>query len=654
MAKPQSLDSQSASKTLIRDILDATPGEVFAFDAESFQILLVNRNASRELGIDVEHLEVSTPLDFLPELQQRELTKLLRPLTLGRKSSVCVQTMQRRGDHAIYPVEVTFRRTTIDARKCVLAVIEERTTEREALRRLHEAEEKCRALAEAAHEAVVSADVNGKIRSWNQHAERVFGFSAEEIIGQPLENIMPARFRSSHANGMKRYLDSGVARLLGKVIRLRGRHRSGREIPLEASLSTWEQDGQIGFTGHLRDLSTRRIANRDDQHARRALVSLSRCNAALLQACSEQLLLDSLCRLMVAEGGYPYVWIGFQEFGNGDPIRIAADASRSAGSNGKPLNNGDVSWREGPRGGGPTAHALRFARTVISHYPAIEEESLLGPESPHALGFLSCCSIPLRIAGKLVGAITVYADDNDSFAAQERILLEDLACSCGHGIHAARTRLALKAELCAHENRERKLRRSLSGTTKAIFRALEARDPETANHQQRVARIAVAIARELHLEEDQIDSVSMSSCLHDIGKLAIPPDLLTTTKELSAAQFAEIQAHTTIGFGLLQGIDFPWQVAEVALQHHERIDGHGYPRGLRGDDILLEARIVAVADFVDAVSSPRRYRPAKHIDDTLQLLASESGTRFDATVVAACQCLFKDQRRSAHLRAAYL
>jgi putative nucleotidyltransferase with HDIG domain len=362
------------------------------------------------------------------------------------------------------------------------------------------------------------------------------------------------------------------------------------------------------------------------------------------------LLLDSLCRLIVAEGGYPYVWIGFQEHGEGDPIRIAADASR----NGKPLANGDVSWKEGPRGGGPTAHALRFARTVISHYPAIEEEPLLGPESPHALGFLSCCSIPLRVAGKLVGAITVYADDNDSFAAQERVLLEDLACSCGHGIHAARSRLALKAELSAHENRERKLRRSLSGTTKAIFRALEARDPETANHQQRVARIAVAIARELHLEEDQIDSISVSSCLHDIGKLAIPPDLLTTKRELTAAQFAEIQEHTTIGFGLLQGIDFPWQVAEVALQHHERIDGKGYPRGLAGNEILLEARIVAVADFVDAVSSPRRYRPATHIDDTLQLLASESETRFDAPVVAACLSLFRDQRRSTHLRAAYL
>jgi PAS domain S-box-containing protein/putative nucleotidyltransferase with HDIG domain len=650
MTKSQSLDELSASKAFIRDILDATPGQVFAFDAESLQILLVNRNASRELGIDLKRLEVSTPLDFLPELQKRELIKLLRPLILGRKSTVRLHTTQSRGNQAIYPVEITFRRTQIGDRKCVLAVMEQRTPEREALRRLHESEEKCRALVEAAHEAVVSADANGMILSWNQHAEHVFGFSAQEMIGQPLEHMMPARFRSSHASGMKRYLDSGVARLLDKVVRLRGRHRSGREIPLEASLSAWEQDGKIGFTGHLRDLSRQRIVNRDDQHARRALVSLSRCNAALLQACSEQLLLDSLCRLMVAEGGYPYVWIGFQEFGKGHPIRIAADASR----NGKRLTNGAVSWKEGPCGGGPTAQALRSARTVICHHPAIEEEPMEGPESPHALGFLSCCAIPFRIAGKLVGAITVYADDNDSFGAQERVLLEDLACSCGHGIHAARTRLELKAELAAHENRERKLRRSLSGTTKAIFRALEARDPETANHQQRVARIAIAIARELHLNEEQIDSISISSCLHDIGKLAIPPDLLTATKELSSAQTAEIQAHTTIGFGLLQGIDFPWQVAEVALQHHERIDGKGYPRGLRGDEILLEARIVAVADFVDAVSSPRRYRPATHIDDTLQRLAQESGTRFDATIVTACQSLFDDPRKSAHLRAAYL
>jgi len=290
---------------------------------------------------------------------------------------------------------------------------------------------------------------------------------------------------------------------------------------------------------------------------------------------------------------------------------------------------------------------------VISHYPPLEEEVLDGPESPHALGYLSCCSIPLRIAGKMAGAITIYADDNDSFSGSERLLLEDLSCSLGHGIHAARTRVMAKSQLEQLERTERKLRRSLAGATKAIFRALEARHPETANHQQRVARIAIAIAREMQLDEDMVDSISVSSCLHDIGRLAVPAKLLTATEELNNAQKDEIRAHTTVGFGLLQGIDFPWPVAEVALQHHERVDGKGYPHGLVGSDILLEARVVAVADFVDAVSSPRSYRPAKPIEETLNLLASRSGTQFDEEVVVACLNLFRDSRRSSHLRAAY-
>jgi len=277
-----------------------------------------------------------------------------------------------------------------------------------------------------------------------------------------------------------------------------------------------------------------------------------------------------------------------------------------------------------------------------------------GPEAPHSLGFLSCCAIPLRVSGRLVGAVTVYAEDNDSFDARERVLLEDLACSLGHGINAARTRVLVKSELNQHLSKERKLRRSLAGTTKAIFRALESRDPETANHQQRVARIAIALSREMHLDEDFIDGISVSACLHDIGKLSVPIALLSHKGKLSGDQTLRLQAHTSLGFGLLQGIDFPWEVAEVALQHHEWVNGNGYPRGLSGEEILLEARIVSVADFVDAVASPRQYRPAKSLDETLQMLTEESGTRFDSTVVAACNSLFADDRRSAHLRAAYL
>lgn len=649
MATPKSLDERVASKTFIRDLLDATPSEIFAFDADTLEILLVNRNASRELGMDVQQLNGLTPLNFFPKFNAEQLKAMLQPLLGGQQKVLYQQAALLRGDGSTCTTAVNLRCTQWNDRDCVLAVMDPPSEGGEALRRLHEAEEKYQALTEAAHEAVVSADRSGTVRSWNQHAEQVFGFSANEIVGQSLEKIMPMRFRDSHARGMQRYLDTGVARLMGKVIRLRGRHRSGREIPLEASLSTWEQDGEIGFTGHLRDLSVQRMANRDELHSRRALISLSRCNAALLQSCSEQLLLDSICRLMVAEGGYPYVWIGYQNFNDGQSIQIMSQSGRR----GNLLSDKDLTWTNGPRGGGPSSLAMRNTHTIVSHYPPLHEEQLDGSEAPHALGFLSCCAVPLRISGRPVGAITIYSDDNDSFAAHERVLLEDLACSLGHGIHAARTRNALKGELNQHLNRERKLRRSLSGTTKAIFRALESRDPETANHQQRVARLSVSIAREMHLDEECIDGISVSACLHDIGKLAVPLDLLSCKETLNEDQLDELHAHTSLGFGLLQGIDFPWEVAEVALQHHEQFDGGGYPRGLAGEEILLEARVVAVADFVDAIASPRQYRPARTIEKTLQLLESESGSRFDPNVVDACLSLFADKRRSTHLRAAY-
>ncbi len=189
----------------------------------------------------------------------------------------------------------------------------------------------------------------------------------------------------------------------------------------------------------------------------------------------------------------------------------------------------------------------------------------------------------------------------------------------------------------------RKLRRTLESLARSMELAIELRDPYTAKHQSRVAKLSAAIARELGLPEDRIEGLKYAGLLHDIGKLSVPTQILSKPTELSEEEFALIRAHPKKGYDILKQVDFPWPVAEIVYQHHERLDGTGYPQGLTGDRILLEARILAVADVVDAMVSHRPYRPALGLDKALEEIASGKGRLYDPDVVDACIRLFREK-----------
>jgi putative nucleotidyltransferase with HDIG domain len=169
------------------------------------------------------------------------------------------------------------------------------------------------------------------------------------------------------------------------------------------------------------------------------------------------------------------------------------------------------------------------------------------------------------------------------------------------------------------------------------------RDPYTAGHQRRVAEIAVAIGAELGFDAHRQEGLRVVGYLHDIGKITIPSEILSKPGKLSAIEFQLIQGHAQAGYDVLKGVAFPWPVAQVALQHHERMDGSGYPQGLKGDAILLEARIMAVADVVEAMSSHRPYRPGLGIDKTLAEIERGRGTAYEPLVVDACLKLFREK-----------
>jgi len=183
----------------------------------------------------------------------------------------------------------------------------------------------------------------------------------------------------------------------------------------------------------------------------------------------------------------------------------------------------------------------------------------------------------------------------------------------------------------------------LDGTIRVMAAIVERRDPFTSGHQRRVARVASAIARAMDLSHDQVTAVRIAAETHDIGKIGIPAEILSRPGGLSNVERMLIQTHPQAGYEILSGIKFPWPVAEIVLQHHEKIDGTGYPNGVSGDDIRIEARILSVADFVEAIATHRPYRPALGVDRALEELQAACGSAFDPRVVAACLDLFRNQ-----------
>ena len=199
-----------------------------------------------------------------------------------------------------------------------------------------------------------------------------------------------------------------------------------------------------------------------------------------------------------------------------------------------------------------------------------------------------------------------------------------------------------KAEKALETSMEQ-LQKAMAGTIEAMGLIQEWRDPYTAGHQRKVSQLASAVATEMELSHYQLDAIKMAALVHDLGKISVPVEILAKSGKLNEIESIMIKNQSQIGQEILKTIDFPWPVAEIVAQHQERYDGSGHPEGLIGDEIMIEARILAVADVVEAMTSHRPYRPALGIDKALEEIVSNQGTLYDPTVVKACVRLYQDK-----------
>ena len=189
----------------------------------------------------------------------------------------------------------------------------------------------------------------------------------------------------------------------------------------------------------------------------------------------------------------------------------------------------------------------------------------------------------------------------------------------------------------------KKLQKFIEDTAYIIMKVVETRDPYSIGHHQKVSKLAMAIAQEMKLPQDKIEGTRIASLVHDIGKVNLPTEIVSKPSKLVEVEFNLIKNYPKTGYDILKKVDFPWPIAEIVFQHQEKIDGSGYPRGLKGDEICIEAKILGVANVVEAMSSYKSYRPALSIDDALAEIVENKNILFDPEVVDTCLNLFKEK-----------
>jgi PAS domain S-box-containing protein/putative nucleotidyltransferase with HDIG domain len=418
-------------------------------------------------------------------------------------------------------------------------------------------------------------------------AERITGYSCEEIQAQGC-------WRFLVIEGDQNLFDENVTGLASGshgMCELRISHKNGGIVWIASSAECVQEPGTPGrqlLYGGLRDITDRK-----------------RAGEALQKS-------EAQYRLL-AEHTTDFIWLMDMNLNN---IYVSPSVMKRTGFT-------DQEMMELPLERHITPDSLKVAAEMVLEFiPRVEADSTYNPTSTFDMEYI--CK-----DGTTFWSENKFSVIRDSNGIPISIL--------GEARDTTDRRLIEEKLLKSFES----LKKTLNDAINTMVKIVETRDPYTSGHQQKVADLSTAIAREMKLEDTRIDQIRMAALIHDIGKMYVPSDILIRPGKLTDMELALIKTHAQSGYDIVKGMDFPCSVAEAVLQHHERLDGSGYPNGLKGEDTLLEAKILAVADVIEAMASHRPYRPALGIDKALEEISMYKGKLYDPDVVDTCLELFK-------------
>ncbi len=462
-------------------------------------------------------------------------------------------------------------------------------------------------------------DTNGLIIDVNPTAMAQASLSREEFLGHTMTEL---GLRLIHLDGSPlRIEDLPSIRAMRDVVNqnhgifgsdlpgrpLRWIEVSSRLVSVGAEqravLVTWNDLTDQVVRGHILEVGSR-IAS---------LAKTTTTTAGTLQG---------LCDLLVEIAQFSLAWIGLTNEQADGQVVIEHAAGRTDA-----IYEGIVSSSDDHAiGRGPIGWALRTMEAQVINDLSLDETFKPWRARAREFNFWSMTSIPLATTPLRI--LNVYAEHTDVF--EPRVV--DGLVEMGHiVVNVLNLRESLRQTVSAFE-----------GTLAALAQVTDVRDPYTQGHQSRVGTLSGEIALRLGLDPELIRLIRLAGGAHDVGKIAVPAEILNKPGRLTKIEYEMVQTHSQVGWNILSMASLPWPIAEVALAHHERLDGSGYPFGLSGDAIILPARIVAVADVVEAMGNHRPYRPALGIDDALAEIVAGRGTRYDASAVDACVAAFEE------------
>lgn len=368
-----------------------------------------------------------------------------------------------------------------------------------------------------------------------------------------------------------------------------------------------------------------------------ALSALSEAAAALARADSQELLIKEVCNAIAAQGPYILAWVGKAEDDENRTISVLGGAGTAVSY----IDNIAVSWSEkNVTGLGPAGSCIRTNKPSIVVDSELDSGFSAWREMARKFSIRSAIACPIQDDTKPFGCLLVYSKVPNAFGPQEVVLFQSLAKEIGFGLRSIDRQQMLDKQIHEKEKIQERLSDALKATIEAMSKTMEWRDPYTAGHQKRVASISMAIARQLGWSQEPIQALYMAAMVHDIGKVAVPSEILTKPTHLTDLEMRMVQEHAETGYQILKDIPFPWPIADWVRQHHERLDGSGYPKGLKGDQICAEARILAVADTIEAMATHRPYRAARGLVAAMDEIKAEAGNKLDPRVVqAACDLI---------------
>ncbi len=606
-------------------ILDGATDSIFLHDFDG-NFIYVNEAACRTHGYSREEFmkmklhQVIAP-ERVPGLDS-DFKEMLE------KGQVVFESAHLRKDGSVMPAEVHGRTIESNGRKLLLTVIRDITERKRAEEALRQAEAKYRSVVVNGVEGIFQATPEGRFVMANRALAQMHGYESPEEFVNTVTDIQ----RQLYVEPGDRIKLTKLLEKFSKVEAFEAQfyRKDGKKIwvSLNARVVRDAKGTVLYYEGTAEDITKRKEAEARLSKLYSMQTIEKIIAESLLRVRNEFELFQQVCDSLANLEFIKLAWIGIA-----DKERRELKPVVHAGFEDGYLSVIKVTWDDSGHKGGPSGEAVTTGQSVVT--PDVEKDPKYRRYVKEALkrGYLSRIVLPVIHEGEVIGVLSVYSGTKDAFRDDEVGLLTRVTNDLAVGVKTLRLQKDLERSL-------ERTRNMLEGTIDAVAAMSETRDPYTAGHQRRVAKLASAIAEEIGLPKEQIEAIRVAGLLHDIGKVYVPAEILSKPGKLSEIEMSLVKAHSQASVDILKTIDFPWRICGFVLQHHERMDGSGYPNGLSGKDISLEGKILGVADVVEAMASHRPYRPALGVDRALEEISRNKGVLYDPEVVNACLRLF--------------